>query len=127
MDGVFVKEGEAVRFHPAPPLDAADVDEVLVTVEAYVQRLLGGGGADASDDGGDTLDAWADDAPVLAGLAAASVEGRAALGPRAGARVRRCGEAQATTEPPGLGPCHARRDGFDLHAGLCVPADQRDR
>ena len=127
VDGVFVKEGEAVRFHPSPSFDAADVDEVLVTVEVYVQRLLGSGGADASDEGGDTLDGWADDAPVLAGLAAASVEGRAALGPRAGARVRRCGEAQATTEPPGLGLCHARRDGFDLHAGLCVPADQRDR
>jgi len=127
VDGVFVKEGEAVRFHPSPSLDAADVDAVLVTVEAYVQRLLGGGEADASDDGGNTLDAWADDAPVLAGLAAASVEGRAALGPRAGARVRRRGEARATTDPPGLGPCHARRDGFDLHAGLCVPADQPDR
>ncbi len=127
VDGVFVKEGEAVRFHPSPSLDAADVDDVLLTVEAYVQRLLGGSGADASDAGDDTLDAWADDAPVLAGLAAASVAGRAALGPRAGARVRRRGEARATTEPPGLGPCHARRDGFDLHAGLCVPADQRDR
>ena len=127
VDGVFVKEGEAVRFHPAPPLDAADVDDVLATVEAYVQRLLCGRGGDASDDGGDTLDAWADDAPVLAGLAAASVQGRAALGPRVGARVRRRGEARAEIEPPGLGRCHARHNGFDLHAGLCVPADQRDR
>ena len=102
-----MKGGEAVRFHPSPALDAADVDDVLLTVKAYVQRLLGGSGADASDEGGDSLDGWADDAPVLAGLAAASVAGRTALGPRAGARVRRCGEARATTEPPGLGPCHA--------------------
>ena len=73
------------------------------------------------------MDEWADDAPVLAGLAAASVQGRAALGPRAGARVRRCGAALAATEPLGLGPCHARHNGFDLHAGICVPADHRDR
>jgi hypothetical protein len=40
------------------------------------------------DDGG-LLDEWADEAPLLAGLAAASVQGRVALRLRAGARVRR--------------------------------------
>ena len=127
VDGVFAKDGDAVRFHPSPWLDAADVDEVLATVEAYTQRLLASRGVDAGDDGGDTLDEWADDAPVLAGLAAASVQGRAALGPRAGARVRRRAVRLAATEPAGLGPCHARHNGFDLHAGLCLPADERDR
>ncbi len=34
--------------------------------------------------------------------------------------------ATATT-PPALGPYQARHRGFDLHAGVCVPADQRDR
>ena len=126
VDGVFAKDGESVRFHPCPSLHAADVDEVLATVEAYVQRRAGGG-ADAGNDGDDTLDAWAGDAPVLAGLAAASVQGRAALGPRAGAHVRRRGAGLAAAEPPAVGPCHARHNGFDLHAGLCVPADQRDR
>jgi len=29
--------------------------------------------------------------------------------------------------PPGLGPYQARHRGFDLHAGVCVPADQPDR
>jgi hypothetical protein len=93
-----------------------------------VPLVVGGPGTAASDDGGDSLDEWADDAPVLAGLAAASVQRRATLGPRAGARVRRRGHfLSAVTEPPGLGPCHARHNGFDLHAGLCVPADQRAR
>ena len=74
------------------------------------------------------LDEWADEAPVLAGLAAASVQGRVALGSRAGARVRRRVDPWAgATEPSGLGPCHARHNGFDLHAWLCVLADQRDR
>ncbi len=55
VDGVFAKDGESVRFHPCPSLHAADVDEVLATVEAYVQRRAGGG-ADAGNDGDDTLD-----------------------------------------------------------------------
>ena len=125
IDGVFSKDGDAVRFHPSPSLDAVDVDEVLATVEAYVQRLLEGRGSHDGDDGGNTVDEWANDAPVLAGLAAASVQGRVALGPRAGARVRRRGDSLAAADPPGLGSCHARHSGFDLHAGLCVPANQR--
>ena len=40
LDGVFAKDGDTVRFHPCPPLDATDVDEVLATVEAYVRGLL---------------------------------------------------------------------------------------
>ena len=127
LDGVFAQNGDTVRFHPGPPLDAADVDEVLATVTAYVGRLLAQGVSGDGDDGG-MLDEWADEAPVLAGLAAASVQGRVALGSQAGARVRRRGHPLAgATEPSGLGPCHARHNGFDLHAGLCVPADQRDR
>ena len=85
LDGVFEKEDDDVRFHPSPSLEVADVDEVLATVEAYVQRLLAWR---SSDDGGNTLDEWADEAPVLAGLAAASVHGRVALGARVCARGR---------------------------------------
>jgi Putative transposase len=44
-----------------------------------------------------------------------------------GARVRRCGAAPQDIAPTTLGPCHARADGFDLHAGLVVRAGQRDR
>ena len=124
IDGVFTQEGDVLHFHRAPALEPADVDEVLATVEAYLRRLLG---ADP-DDTGDTVDPWADEAPVLAGLAAASVQGRAALGTRAGARVRRLGdEWVATTTSPALGPCHVRHADFDLHAGVRVQAAQRDR
>jgi len=127
LDGVFARSGDTVRFHPCSPLDAADVDEVLATVTAYVGRLLAHGGSGDGDDGG-MRDEWADEAPVLAGLAAASVQGRVALGSRAGARVRRRGDPWAgATDSSGLGPCHARHNGFDLHAGLRVLADQRDR
>ena len=127
VDRVFPRHGDTMRFYPGPPLDAADVDEVLATVTAYIASLVAHGGSGDGDDSG-MLDAWADEAPVLAGLAAASVQGRVALGSRAGARVRRRGGRWAgATERSGLGPCQARYNGFDLHAGLCVPADQRNR
>jgi hypothetical protein len=73
-------------------------------------------------------DPWTGEAPVLAGLAAASVQGRVALGPHAGGEVRRCGNFP--DEPPlpvVRGPCHAAHDGFDLDAGVVVPARDRSR
>jgi hypothetical protein len=104
LDGVFARNGDTLRFHPCPPLDAADVEEVLATVTAHIGRLLAHGGSGDGDDDG-LLDEWADEAPVLAGLAAASVQGRVALGSRAGARVRRRGDSWASaTDPSGLGP-----------------------
>ena len=66
------------------------------------------------------------DAPALAGLAAASVQGLVALGRHPGTRLRRLGQAREAVERP-LGDCHARWDGLDLHAGLLVPAGQRER
>jgi hypothetical protein len=82
LDAVFARRGDTVAFHPCPPLDAADVDEVLATVTAYIGRLLAQGGSGDGDEGG-LLDERADEAPVLAGLAAASVQGQVALGSRA--------------------------------------------
>jgi hypothetical protein len=72
-------------------------------------------------------DAWADEVPVLAGLAAASVQGTVALGPHRGARLRRLGDPPESVEAPAHGGCHVRANGFDLHAGLVVPAGQRER
>ena len=64
---------------------------------------------------------------MLAGIAAASVQDVVALGDRAGAPVRRLGTQAEEDETPALGRCHARQDGFDLHAGVLVPAGQRER
>lgn len=127
LDGVFAKEGAGVRFHPLPRLTAADVADVLATVAPRVRRLLERRGLGDGDEGAGAPDTWAEDAPVLAGIAAASVQGRVALGPRAGTRVRTGGGSPDEDETPDLGRCHARQDGFDLHAGVLVPADQRAR
>jgi hypothetical protein len=57
----------AVNFHPTRRLTALDVEEVLATVEPRIKRLLDRRGLGEGDDEGSASDAWADEAPVLAG------------------------------------------------------------
>jgi hypothetical protein len=128
LDGVFARNRAGVlNFHPTRRLTALDVDEVLATVEPRITRVLDRRGLGEGNDDGSVLDTWADEAPVLAGLAAASVQGTVALGPHRGARLRRLGDAPESIEAPAHGDCHARANGFDLHAGLVVPAGHREQ
>jgi hypothetical protein len=128
LDGVFARNrAGTLNFHPAPRLTALDVAEALATVEPRIKRLLHRRGLGEGDVDGSASDVWAEDAPVLAGLAAASVQGTVALGPHRGARLRRQGDPREEGEPLEPGGCHARANGFDLHAGLVVPAGQRER
>jgi hypothetical protein len=128
MDGVFVSDGVGgVRFCPSAPMGADEMARLLATIEGRLVKLLARRGVPYGADDLDTPDRWSEDAPTLAGLAAASVRGVRALGPRAGAPVRRWGDPIDAPEPPPLGLWHARRHGFDLHAGVTVPADARDR
>jgi hypothetical protein len=60
-------------------------------------------------------------------LAAASVQGIVALGGTPGARPRRVRQSSADRGVLAPGVCHARWEGFDLHAAVRVPAGQRDR
>ncbi len=80
-----------------------------------IRRLLDWGGLPAGLDGASAedsgVDPWADDAPALAGLAAASVQGLVALGRHPGTRLRRLGQAREAVERP-LGDCHARWNGW---------------
>ena len=128
LDGVFAKDrAGAMVFHPTPHLTALDVAEVLATVEPRITRLLDRRGLGDRDDSVGDVGGWADETPVLAGLAAASVQGIVALGRQRGARIRRLGDPSGEVEARPLGRCHARSNGFDLHAGLVVPAGQRER
>jgi hypothetical protein len=128
LDGVFAADARgAPAFHRTRGLTTVDVEEVLATVEPRLAPRLRARGVGDDDVAAGGVDAWANEAPVLAGLAAASVQGKAALGPRQGIRPRRFGEAAETAEAPVRGACQARANGFSLHAGLVVPAGQRDR
>ncbi len=128
LDGVFARDhAGALSFHPTPHLTTLDVAEVLATVEPLITRRLQRRGLGPGAGEADAPDPWIDETPVLAGLAAASVQGTIALGPHRGARVRRLGDAAEPVETSTPGHCHARANGFDLHAGLIVPAGQRER
>ena len=108
-------------------LTREDVAAVVALIARRVEQLLERRGLAGGADSGGAPDLWSEEAPVIAAVAAASVEGRVALGPQAGARVRRCGDPPEDVAPVTLGPCHAHVGGFDLHAGLMTRAGQRDR
>jgi hypothetical protein len=127
LDGVFAIDGSVVDFHPVRRLTRENVGGVVALIARRVERLLERRGLAGGAESGGTPDVWSEEAPVLATAAAASVEGRVALGPRAGAGVRRCGEPPEDVAPVALGPCHAHLGGFDLHAGLVTRPGQRDR
>ncbi len=127
LDGVFTHASGAVRFQPVARLTREDVADVVARVARRVTRLVERRGLAGRAEDGEGADPWSEEAPVLAAVAAASVDGRVALGPRAGARVRRCGDPPEDVAPTTLGSCHARAAGFDLHAGLVVRAGHRDR
>jgi hypothetical protein len=127
LDGVFTNDDGAVRFHAVPPLTREEVAQVVALIARRITRLLERRGLSGCVEDGETSDPWSAEAPLLAAVAAASVDGRVAIGPRAGRRVRRCGDPPEDVAPTTLGPCHARADGFDLHAGLVVRAGHRDR
>jgi len=128
VDGVYAEDGSGgLCFHPATPPTDEEMDELLDTIVRRIHRLLARRGV--VDGGEHGPDRWAEEAPVLAGLADASVQGRVALGPRAGAETRRCGRSLEllSLSSPRRGPCHASQDGFDLHAGVVVPGRDRAR
>ena len=126
LDGVFARGDDGrLRFHAAPELESADVADVLAAIAPGVHSLVRRHGADPDDVS--ASDAFAEASPLLAGLAATSVQGRVALGGTPGARPRRVGPSCVDRGEPALGACHARWEGFDLHAAVRVPAEQRDR
>ena len=76
----------------------AEVAAALATIRHRVQRLLVRRGLEPADDATGPADRLADESPVLAGIVGASVQGRVALGSRAG---RGCGGSgrSATRRP----------------------------
>jgi len=127
LDGVYVRRHDGrLGFHAAPVPSTADIADVLATVVPAVRRLLARRGFDLENDSG-AADPAADMSPLLATLASASVQGRAPTLEAAWERPRRLGHARPPVVGPATHPCAARWAGFDLHAGVRVPAGRRDR
>jgi hypothetical protein len=125
LDGVFARAADGrLRFHRAPAPEAADVADVLAMIVPGVRARLAREGLDDAEASGDR---FADAAPLLAGLAAASAAGTLAVGGAPGRRPKRLGQAGGARGGVGPDAPHARWEGFDLHAGVAIPAGHRAR
>ena len=128
FDGVFFEGPEgALEFRPLPPPTDDEVGVVLARIAARVLRLLRRRGLDPGDADLFQADPVVEESPALAGISSASIQGRIALGPRAGARVWRVGDDPDAPWVLSTAPRHAHLAGFDLHANVAVPAADRPR
>ena len=117
LDGMFSEApGGALAFHPAPGPSDAEVAAALTTIRQRVQRLLVRYGLEPADEATGPANRLADESPALAEIVGASVQGRVALGQRAGARVRRLGDARDTAAVTSRGPRQAHLEG-----STCTP------
>ena len=128
LDGVFVRSPAGrLAFHPACGPSDAEVAQVLGTIRRRVGRLLCRRGLEPEADGTGRADPLAAASLALAGIVGASVQGRVALGTRAGAPVCRLGEGLRQARGGARGPRHGHLEGFDLHANVWVGAHDRAR
>jgi hypothetical protein len=128
LDGVYAAgPSGALRFHPLPPPDDAEVGRVAGQVARRIVRLLERSGL-APDADPAEADPLPDKEPLLALLYAASVAGRIATGRRAGQRVLRVGDRIDVDDISVLeGERCASVGGVSLHANVAVPARDRRR
>src|SRR5438132_1034700 len=90
LDGVFAEGDDGIlEFHAAEAPSEEEVARLLATVYRRVRRLLARRGLEV--DHILDVDPLAEESPALAGISSASIQGRIALGPRAGARVFQLG------------------------------------
>ena len=124
LDGVFSRPtpGEAPVFHPLPAPTDEEIAQILEQIHERVTRLLRRCGRLPEDPS--PTDPVAEQMPLLAGYAAASIQEMIATGPRAGQPGRRLRTAAAVVDGAKL-RC-ARREGFSLHANV-APARSRPR
>jgi hypothetical protein len=90
--GVFVLDEGILQFRPVRRLTREDVAAVVALIARRVERLVERRGLAGGAESSGPSDLWSEEAPVLAAAAAASVEGRVALGALGGgarAPVRR--------------------------------------
>ena len=103
------------------PTDA-DIARLVGAIARRLGRLLARRGLAI-----DATDPLAAESLPLAGLASAAVQGRLALGARAGSRVERLGGDPAAPWVESSRPLQTRCAGCDLHAGVTVAGEDRRR
>jgi hypothetical protein len=126
LNRVFTEApGGALAFQPAPAPSDVEVAAALAAIRHRVQQRLVRRGLEPGDDATGPTDQLAEESPVLAGIVGASMQGRVALGQRAGPRARRLGDEGDTAAVTSRGPRQAHLEGFDLHVNVWVSANDR--
>ena len=127
LDGVYEHvQGGAVRFRRLPPPTDAEVEETTRRIVRQLRRLLVRRGQPDTDPS--AVDPLPEDEPLLAGIYAASVRSRIAMGERAGLGVLRIGHPVDPEEAAFVtGRRAAMIDGVSLRANVSVPAKDRRR
>jgi hypothetical protein len=126
LDGLYVESGnDPPVFRRVSAPDDREVKRVALRVRRAVERLLKDRGLDSEADAYGVDRLW-DEQPLLAELYSASVSGRVATGPRAGRSVIRLGAQPGEGVEPVQASC-AASGGFSVHAGVAVPAHDRER
>src|SRR5271157_5062172 len=124
-DGVFLanEDSDAPSFHALPVPTDAQIQHIAWTTCERVVALLRKRGQwlDAAPE----TDRLAQDEPLLSSVYSASITGTLAMGPRAGKRLLRLVEAPGHPDS-GHEPGPRNGYGFDLHAGVRVPASDRN-
>jgi hypothetical protein len=127
LDGVFTEAADGtLQFHPAAAPTDLEVARLVATIRTRVLRLLRRRGIFTEPADDDAPDPLAETSLALAGITSAAVQGRSALGPRAGARVLQLGRVPGAPWVTSTGTRQAHLDGFDLHANVAVAANNRD-
>jgi len=123
LDGVYTSTPDsAPQWHAAPSLTDKDVSQLCKRIRNRVLRILEQRGLLEEPDTDEP-------ATQLCLIAAASVQGKSALGPDREAAVARLGRtnASSTERPRHTAPLCASIDGFSLHAAVRIPAGESNR
>jgi hypothetical protein len=129
VQGVFVGDGSGgLRFVRNPEPSEFELEELLLSIARRITRLARRRGLELDrPQEDDAIDGLASESPLLAGISGASVFGRVATGARAGRAVVRIGRNPDSPLRAAIAERQAHLGGFDLHAGVAVPAGDRER
>ena len=130
LDGVYTRKaaGATPVFQATDAPSASALADILPTVRVKIRRRLPRRGLLREEGAEEAADPDAEEAPLLTACYAASVQGTAALGPKAGHYVgRRGGELAALPDPMPPPSSWVRAAGYTLHAGGRVAAGDRGR
>ena len=124
FDGVYHEDSDRrIRFRRLPQPADAEVKRVTASIVKKTQRLLERRGL-GPQAGFEEADPLLRDQPLLAELYSASIQGRVALGPGTGGRLK---AVRFEFEADGrmTNRCCANLSGFSLHAAVCIPGKAR--